>query len=67
MCPTVCLKMEQLAKAKYTHVIKHLAVVIGWSAGDSADYLASTDAGCRYSQGGVAIADSDVHSRSLSC
>ena len=47
MCPTVCLKMEKLAKAKYTsHVIEHLAMVIGWSGGDSADYLASTDAGC---------------------
>ncbi|EXJ85632.1 hypothetical protein A1O1_05998 [Capronia coronata CBS 617.96] len=49
MCPSVCMTVEKLGKARHTsHVIEHLAAVIGWSAGDSADYLASTDAGCRF-------------------
>lgn len=47
MCPSACTRAEKLAKVRYTsHVIEHLAAVIGWSAGDSADQLASTDAGC---------------------
>jgi hypothetical protein len=47
MCPSICTRVEELAKVRYTsHVIEHFAAVIGWSAGDSADQLASTDAGC---------------------
>lgn len=47
MCPITCMKMEKLAKRRFvSHVIEHLAVVIGYSAGDSADQLASSEAGC---------------------
>lgn len=48
MCPSVIRTVELLAKVKYrSHVIEHLAkAYIGWSGGDCADELASSDWGC---------------------
>ena len=44
----VCMKMEQLGKRRFpTRVLKNLAIVIGYSAGDAADYFADTEAGGR--------------------
>lgn len=54
MSTETCLKMEKLAKRKHTsHVLKYLKIQIGYSAGDTADYLASSEAGVRF----LALAD----------
>jgi hypothetical protein len=46
MSSEVCLKIEKLAKRKHiSHVVHHLGTSIGFAPGDSADQLASSDAG----------------------
>ncbi|KAI1623682.1 hypothetical protein EDD37DRAFT_433515 [Exophiala viscosa] len=49
MCPETRVKMEQAGRRKHTsYILKSLGASIGYMAGDSADYLASTDAGTRF-------------------
>ena len=46
MCIETRMKMESLAKRKHISLFfKHLSGAIGYVAGDTADYLASSDAG----------------------
>ena len=46
MCMETRMKMESLAKRKHISLFfKHLSGAIGYLSGDTADYLASSDAG----------------------
>lgn len=46
MCPETCMKVERLAKRRYTsHAFHRISVKIGFAPGDSADQLASSEAG----------------------
>ena len=66
MSQQTCLKMEGLAKRRNnSYVFKHIEARIGYSAGDSADQLASTEAGVRF-LGFAAILDTINAGRSLS-
>lgn len=49
ICPETRLKVEQLARRKHTsYFFKHLEMSIGFASGDAADYLASSDAGGKF-------------------